>query len=271
LAEYVYRPVISVAVGVFRALDLKLDVHGQENVPARGGGVVLINHVGYLDFALAGVPFWYAQRRLVRFMAKSEVFGHPVGGPLMRGMHHIPVDRAAGAGSFRAAVTVLRSGELVGVFPEATIHPHYCLAPFKSGATRMATSAKVPVIPVIVWGSQRILTKGRKIPLRAARHTPVSITVGKPVPPSDLADRNAGTELLVEVMTKMLDEAQRRYPAPLPGEPDWWQPAHLGGSAPPLPAGPSASPETFPRKKTRTKADPETGSSPGPKAGPAAR
>ncbi len=244
MAEYVYRPVISLAIGVFRALDLKLDIRGQEHVPARGGAIVLINHVSYLDFALSGVPFWYAQRRLVRFMAKAEVFQHPVGGPLMRGMHHIPVDRAAGAASFREAVAALRSGELVGVFPEATIHPHFCLAPFKSGATRMAAAGGVPVIPVIVWGSQRILTKGRKRTLRTARHTPVSITVGKPVPPADLANRKAGTELLVEVMTKMLDEAQRRYPAPAPGEPDWWQPAHLGGSAPPPPAGPPTGPTT---------------------------
>jgi 1-acyl-sn-glycerol-3-phosphate acyltransferase len=235
VAEYVYRPVISMAAGLFRALDLRFDVRGQEHVPARGGAVVLINHISYLDFAIAGVPFWYARRRLVRYMAKQQVFDHRVTGPLMRGMRHIPVDRAAGAASLRHAVTALRSGELVGVFPEATIHPHYCLAPFKSGAARMAAAADVPVLPLVVWGSQRILTKGRPRNLRAARHTPVSITVGPPVPAAELTDPAAGTTLLTEVMGKLLDDAQRRYPPPAPGEPDWWQPAHLGGSAPPRP------------------------------------
>jgi 1-acyl-sn-glycerol-3-phosphate acyltransferase len=174
---------------------------------------------------------------MVRFMAKEAVFRHRVAGPLMRGMRHIPVDREAGAASLRHAVSALRSGELVGVFPEATIHPHFCLAPFKTGAARMAAEAEVPVIPVVVWGSHRILTKGRPRKLRAARHTPVSITVGKPVPPAGLAEPRTGTALLVEVMSALLDDAQRRYPPPAPGEPDWWQPAHLGGSAPPPPVG----------------------------------
>ena len=81
LREPVYRPVIATAIGVFRGLGLNLDVHGQENIPPTGGAVVAINHISYLDFALAGVPFWYAQRRMVRFMAKKEVFSHPIAGP----------------------------------------------------------------------------------------------------------------------------------------------------------------------------------------------
>jgi 1-acyl-sn-glycerol-3-phosphate acyltransferase len=238
VAEYVYRPVINVALGLFRGLDLKIDVRGQEHVPATGGAVVLINHISYLDFALAGVPFWHAQKRYVRFMAKKSTFENKISGPLMRGMHHIPVDRSAGAGSLRAAVEALRSGELVGVFPEATIHPHYCLAPFKSGAARMAATAGVPVIPMVIWGSQRVLTKGQPRNLRKARHTPVLMSLGAPVPPGELADTTAGTALLYDVMSRLLDEVQRRYPAPAPGEPDWWQPAHLGGSAPMRPEEP---------------------------------
>ncbi|MGH3929331.1 MAG: lysophospholipid acyltransferase family protein, partial [Pseudonocardiaceae bacterium] len=135
MPDRAYRSVARVALGLFRALDLKFDVAGQEHIPATGGGVVVLNHTGYLDFALAGAPFWRAQRRLVRFMAKQEVFTSRMTGPLMRAMHHIPVDRAAGAASFRAAVEALRAGELVGVFPEATISRSFCLKEFKSGAT----------------------------------------------------------------------------------------------------------------------------------------
>ena len=89
MAEPVYRPVIAVAKGVFRYLGLTFDITGQDNVPAVGGGVVAINHTGYLDFALAGFAF-QPKKRLVRFMAKKEVFDHKVSGPLMRGMKHIP-------------------------------------------------------------------------------------------------------------------------------------------------------------------------------------
>jgi 1-acyl-sn-glycerol-3-phosphate acyltransferase len=220
--------VARIALGLFRALDVRFDVAGQEHIPATGGGVVVMNHTGYLDFALAGTPFWRERRRLVRFMAKQEVFTSRVTGPLMRAMHHIPVDRAAGAASFRAAVEALRAGELVGVFPEATISRSFCLKEFKSGATRMARSAGVPLIPVTLWGSQRVWTKGRKPTIRAARHIPISITIGAPLTPG----RGPATETaLVGVMNDLLDATRARYPEG-PGDDPWWVPAHLGGTAP---------------------------------------
>ncbi|MGH8870111.1 MAG: lysophospholipid acyltransferase family protein [Actinomycetes bacterium] len=228
MADRVYRSVVRTALGTFRALDLRLDIAGEEHVPAASGGVVVINHIGYLDFALAGVPFWRAQRRLVRFMAKQEVFTHRVGGPLMRAMHHIPVDRSAGTASFRAAMEALRGGELVGVFPEATISRSFCLKEFKSGAVRMARSARVPVLPMALWGSQRVFTKDRKPSLRAARHTPICITLGPPIDPRGSDDPDA--ELLA-TMNGLLEASRARYPDP-PGDDPWWVPAHLGGTAP---------------------------------------
>jgi 1-acyl-sn-glycerol-3-phosphate acyltransferase len=223
-----YRCVARTAVGLFRTLDLRIDVVGQEHVPTAGGAVVVMNHTGYLDFALAALPFWRESGRFVRFMAKQEVFSHRIMGPLMRAMHHIPVDRAAGAASFRAAVEALRAGELVGVFPEAGISRSYCLKEFKSGASRMARAAGAPLIPVTLWGSQRVWTKGRKPSIRAARHVPISITIGEPLEPG----RGRGVDTgLVETMNKLLDATRERYPE-APGDDPWWVPAHLGGTAP---------------------------------------
>src|SRR4051794_16852063 len=109
MREWVYPPVIRTALGVFRALDLRFDLRGLDNVPTGGGAVLAANHVSYLDFMFVGLPA-YRRGRLVRFMAKESVFRHPVSGPLMRGMHHIPVDRAAGAAAFRHAQEALRAG-----------------------------------------------------------------------------------------------------------------------------------------------------------------
>lgn len=216
------------AVGLFRALDLRIDVTGQEHIPATGGGVVVINHTGYLDFTLAGLPFWRERGRFVRFMAKQEVFAHRVMGPLLRAMHHIPVDRSAGAGAFRLAVEALRAGELVGVFPEATISRSFCLKEFKSGATRMARVADVPLIPLALWGSQRVWTTGRKPTLRAARHIPISMTIGAPLRP----ERGPAADVaLIGVMNELLEVTRARYPEG-PGDDPWWVPAHLGGTAP---------------------------------------
>jgi 1-acyl-sn-glycerol-3-phosphate acyltransferase len=230
MAEPVYRPVIAVAKGLFRYLGLKFDISGQENVPIVGGGVVAMNHTGYLDFALAGFAF-QPQKRLVRFMAKKEVFDHKVSGPLMRGMKHIPVDREAGAGSYQAAVDALRSGELVGVFPEATISQSFELKEFKSGAARMASEAGVPLIPVVLWGSQRVWTKGRK--RTKTRGTSIRIVVGEPFMPE--GDPTAATTELKKRMQVLLEQARSTYRgAPRDGDDRWWLPVSLGGTAPTL-------------------------------------
>ncbi len=230
MAEPVYRPVIGVARAAFFALGLRFDVTGAEHVPADGGGVVAINHTGYLDFALAGLAF-RPKKRLVRFMAKKEVFDHKISGPLMRGMKHIPVDREAGAGSYREAVDKLRGGELVGVFPEATISQSFELKEFKTGAARMAHEAGVPLIPVIVWGSQRVWTKGRK--RQFTRGTSIRLAVGEPFTP--VADPVAATVELKARMQVLLEQARSSYQgAPADDDDRWWLPVSLGGTAPTL-------------------------------------
>ncbi|HWH15473.1 MAG TPA: lysophospholipid acyltransferase family protein [Miltoncostaeaceae bacterium] len=231
MAEVVYPPVIAACKTAFRALDLRIEVVGAENVPRSGGAVLAGNHIGYLDFIFCGLGADPAGR-LVRFMAKQEVFHHPVAGPLMRGMHHIPVDRSAGAASFRAAVQALRDGEVVGVFPEATISRSFELKEFKTGAARMARAAGVPLVPVVVWGTQRLLTKGRS-PRMKRRGTPISISVGEPLVLDRGADPEEATAELKRRMEVLLHAAQERYPdRPRGPEDSWWLPARLGGTAP---------------------------------------
>jgi 1-acyl-sn-glycerol-3-phosphate acyltransferase len=230
MPEIVYPPVIIGAKLLFRVLDLRIRVDGAQYVPTSGGAVIACNHVSYLDFVFCGLGTQQA-RRLVRFMAKKEVFDHRVSGPLMRAMHHIPVDRAAGLGSYREALSALRAGEVVGVFPEATISRSFTVKDIKSGAARMAGFAGVPLIPMAVWGSQRLWTKGRPRSL-TRRHVPISIVIGEPMIPGHRDDLAAITAELRARMSALLDQAQREYPdTPSAGD-GWWQPAHLGGSAP---------------------------------------
>ncbi len=217
MVEPVYTTVIAVARLVFKALGLRFTMTGREHVPRSGGAVMAINHVGYLDFTFAGLAA-LPTGRLVRFMAKKEVFDHPVSGPLMRGMRHIPVDRkGTPAASYAAAVQALRSGEIVGVFPEATISQSYELKEFKTGAARMAREAGVPLLPCVVWGSQRIFTKARPKDLR--RGTPISVSIGEPFLPDPAADAAAVTAELKRRMQLLLDDVQAAYPS-TPGRSD---------------------------------------------------
>jgi 1-acyl-sn-glycerol-3-phosphate acyltransferase len=231
MPDIVYPPVIAIAKTLFRVLDLRLRVEGGQHVPRSGGAVMASNHVSYLDFIFCGFGA-HESRRLVRFMAKQEVFTNRYAGPLMRGMKHIPVDRRNGAGSYATAVSALRAGEVVGVFPEATISRSFTVKETKSGVARMADSAGVPVLPVAVWGTQRLWTKGHPKTL-TRRHTPITVLVGEPLPPSDFATSGALMAELRRQLSTLVDRAQREYPEQPAGPEDaWWQPAHLGGSAP---------------------------------------
>jgi 1-acyl-sn-glycerol-3-phosphate acyltransferase len=227
--ELVYPPVILGCKTLFRVLDMKLELQGTNHIPATGGAVLACTHVSYLDFIFCGLASLPAKRK-TRFMAKQQIFANKIAGPLMRGMRHIPVDRAAGQASYQEAVTRLQAGEVVGVFPEATISRSFTVKPIKSGAVRMAAEAGVPVIPVTVWGSQRLWTKGRPKNL-TQRHVPILIRAGEPFQPRIDDDQEVLTADLRARMSALLDEAQRDYPGGQEAG-AWWLPAHLGGSAP---------------------------------------
>lgn len=231
MAELLYPTVIAAARLSFVGLGLKFTMNGLEHIPRSGGAVLAINHTGYMDFTFAGLGA-HPSKRLVRFMAKDQIWKHPVAGPLMRGMKHIPVDRDAGAASYNAAVAALKDGEIVGVFPEATMSPSFELLPFKQGAARMAMEADVPLIPMILWGSQRVIGYHTRKPL-TQRRLPITITIGEPLKVGPDEGVAAATRRLRAVMTEMLHHAQDTYPAKPAGPADtWWLPTRLGGTAP---------------------------------------
>ncbi len=230
MRDRVYPQVIGVAKLVFRLLGLRWHLVGTERIPRTGGAVLVSNHVSYLDFTICGFAA-QPSNRLVRFMAKDAIFRHRLAGPLMRGMHHIPVDRRAGAQAFAAAVQALADGEVVGVFPEATISRSFMLRSFKLGAARMALDAQVPLIPMITWGGHRIFTKDKRWSLR--RRRAVMVTVGEPVVPEAGEKAGALTLRLHARMAELLEDTLARYPdGPDRAGDLWWKPAHLGGTAP---------------------------------------
>jgi 1-acyl-sn-glycerol-3-phosphate acyltransferase len=231
MAEFVYPPVIALARTMFKVQGLKFDIRGTENVPRQGGALLVSNHIGYLDFVFCGLTVLPA-KRLVRFMAKESVFRHKVSGPLMRAMKHIPVDRSEGMHAYAHALDALRGGEIIGVFPEATISQSFTLKSFKSGAARLAMEAGVPLLPMALWGTQRLWTKGHPRNLGRSGF-PITLRIGEQMQPQENEKPGALTRRLRLRVQELLDDAQRTYPDK-PSDPAdrWWQPAHLGGTAP---------------------------------------
>jgi 1-acyl-sn-glycerol-3-phosphate acyltransferase len=228
MTELLYSSIIGAAKLGFRALGQPIDITGLEHIPRTGGALLAVNHVGYVDFIYGGVAPDRVGRR-VRFMAKRELFDHRVSGPIMRACRHIQVDRADGESALAVAERHLSSGELVGIFPEATISRAMEIKELKTGAVRIAASAGVPLVPMVLWGTQRLMTKDHARDL--SRGTAISIRVGAPLPVSG-SDPVAETALLKTALSSLLHDAITAYPQHEQGA--WWVPASYGGSAPSL-------------------------------------
>jgi 1-acyl-sn-glycerol-3-phosphate acyltransferase len=227
MTELTYSTIIGVAKLGFRLLGQQIAITGLEHLPRSGGALVAVNHVSYVDFVYGGLPVERIGRR-PRFMAKRELFDHAVAGPLMRAMRHIAVDRADGEASLSVALDYLRRGEVVGIFPEATISRAMEIKDLKTGAARIAAAADVPLVPLVLWGTQRMMTKDHDKDF--SRGKAITVSLGPPVPLT--GDAVADTAALKTAMSGLLDAAIRSYPQHEPGA--WWVPAAYGGTAPTL-------------------------------------
>jgi len=235
--ERTYRLTIRAGRLALRALGIGVHVSGLEHLPATGPVLLAANHVAYPDFLFVGKAV-LERDRYTRFMCRHDIWHVPVVHRAMTHMRHVPVDRAAPAAAYLRARSLLREGEVVCAFPEAGISYSYTIRPLMRGVAALARETGAPVVPVAVWGSQRIwsvgrpiegreprpdLTRGRRVDVRFCP----PITVG---PDEDLVTttRQIGHELTEAV------EALQQMPEhrPAPGEHAPWYPAHLGGHAP---------------------------------------
>jgi 1-acyl-sn-glycerol-3-phosphate acyltransferase len=223
--EPVYRAVAITAKVLVASIGTRITYEGLEHIPRTGGAVLAINHTSYVDWVPAGLA-GIARGRYVRYMLKAEIQQVKFVNFLIKHCQHIPVDRGAGAEAYAEAVRRLRDGQIVGVMPEATISRSFELKEFKNGAARMALEADVPIIPLIVWGAQRIWTKDHPRDT-GRRKIPVTVTAGPPLSPT--GDAEQFDDALREGMTALLHRVQEKYPHP---EGAFWVPRRLGGSAP---------------------------------------
>jgi 1-acyl-sn-glycerol-3-phosphate acyltransferase len=230
-----YRFVNGIGRTMLRALDVQVFVTGVEQVPTSGAVILAINHVGYPDFVL--IEKGAVRRgRYVRFLVRHDAW---IPGPLawfLDRMKHVPVDRAAPAAAYLNARRLLREGEAVGIFPEAGISYSYTVRALMPGAVALARETGASVVPVAIWGSQRIYSVGVPHPLPGlTRGRRVDVRFGDPFRIGATDDLVAATEALGHRLTTMLEDLQRLPEhRPRPGEYATWYPAHLGGHAPTL-------------------------------------
>lgn len=221
---------------LYRVMGWPVEVTDGHLLPVTGPVVLVANHVSHMDPLYLAVAAGRHGRRL-SFLGKREVFQHPILGPLLRWSDQIEVDRGGLAGSaVPPAVAVLRRGGAVGVFAEGTISPSFVPAPPRPGASRIALEAGAPIVPVALWGGQRIITKGHNAFFtRGVLHT---VRFGAPILPEEGEDSRHLTARAWSSVMLLVEEAAAAYPQAPSGPADrWWLPAHLGGTAPTISEG----------------------------------
>ncbi|MGH8976573.1 MAG: lysophospholipid acyltransferase family protein [Acidimicrobiia bacterium] len=201
---------------------LRWTIEGDERIPRRGPVILASNHISYLDpLTLAFVAD--RRHRRLRFLAKAELFDKRGLGQLLRGAHQIPVQRgtANAVDALDAAVDALSRGECVAVFPEGTISMDLEPMTGKSGTARLARAARVAVTPVGLWGSHRIMFKGRKAQWRwGVAQTAV---VGKPLTLEPDEHLKAASDRIMRAIAECVARAREIYPQqPSPDEDGWW-------------------------------------------------
>jgi 1-acyl-sn-glycerol-3-phosphate acyltransferase len=211
---------------------------GLENMPSEGGVIIVANHISHAD-PLVSAHFIYDAGRWPQFLGKASVFKVPVLGWIITQARQIPVERGTvdAARSLDTLVTAVKDGAAVVIYPEGTTTKEPDLWPMrgKTGAARLALATGAPVVPVVMWGPEKIFDpRTSKISLKP--RIPVTVVAG---PPIDLS-RFAGaypTRATLDEMTETIMNRIRDLLAEIRGgtPPPLWSPAARrpadGGSA----------------------------------------
>lgn len=215
----------------------RFSISGTENIPRESAAIICGNHRSYFD--IAAVSLAVARTgRAVRFLGKKEVFDAPVIGPLATALGGIRVERGTGSDEpLRAAAQSLRAGDLVAIMPQGTIPRGRAFfdpeLKGRWGAARLAEQTRAPVIPVGIWGTEKVWPRNAKLPNITNVTSPpqILIRVGAPVELT-YSDPDEDTRRIMAAIVALLpdearqyreptaDELRRSYPSNYVGDPD---------------------------------------------------
>ena len=198
----------------------RFEFHDIDRIPRIGGAIIAANHRSYFDVVAMGLTIAKAGRSL-RFLGKKEVFDAPVVGPLAKAMGGIRVDRGSetAGDSLSEATRALNAGELVGIMPQGTIpRGEEFFDPVlkgKTGTVRLASATRAPVIPVGVWGTEKVWPRSSRIPnvLNVTDPPHITVRVGRPVELT-YDDVKADTERVMNAIVDLLPPEAREQRAP---------------------------------------------------------
>ncbi|MBV8162124.1 MAG: HAD-IB family hydrolase [Acidimicrobiia bacterium] len=195
----------------------RFDIDGTDRIPRTGPAIVVANHRSYFDTVAMAVSVGGVGRP-IRFLGKAEVFDAPVIGPLARALGGIRVDRGTGSDEpLRAAADALDGGQLVALMPQGTIPRGEAffdpVLKGRWGAARLAAMTRAPVIPIGLWGTERVWPRSSRVPnvANVLRAPTVRVRVGAPVA-LDYGDAQVDTDrIMAAIMDLLPPEARERH------------------------------------------------------------
>src|SRR5438874_8528207 len=201
----------------------RFDLDGMDRIPRKGPVIVVANHRSYFDVAAMAVTVGHAGRP-IRFLGKAEVFDAPVIGPLARSLGGIRVERGTGSDEpLRAAADALEGGQLVALMPQGTIPRGEAffdpVLKGKWGAARLAAMTRAPVIPIGLWGTEKVWPRSSRVPnvTNVLRPPHIRVRVGDPVD-VDYGDAQADTDRIMTSIMDLLPPESRKRREPTPEE-----------------------------------------------------
>jgi putative phosphoserine phosphatase/1-acylglycerol-3-phosphate O-acyltransferase len=197
----------------------KFDIEGTEKIPRHGAAIIVANHRSYFDTVAVGMTIMRAGRS-PRFLGKKEVFDAPVVGQLATALGGIRVERGSGSQEpLRRAAEALEAGEAVALMPQGTIpRGEEFFEPVlkgRYGAARLAAMTGAPVIPIGLWGTEKVWPRSERVPRvwNVLRPPRVTVRVGDPVV-LGYEDENADIEAIMQAIMDLLPPEARETRTP---------------------------------------------------------
>jgi putative phosphoserine phosphatase/1-acylglycerol-3-phosphate O-acyltransferase len=199
------------------------DIAGTEHIPAVGPAIIVGNHRSYFDVAAMALTIAKTER-MVRFLGKKEVFDAPVIGQIASAMGGIRVERGTGSDEpLKAAAEALENGDMVAIMPQGTIPrgPAFFEPKLRGrwGAARLAAMTGAPVIPVGLWGTEKVWPRSARFPnvLNVVEPPEVRVRVGTAVP-LKYKSADADTKKIMKAIMDLLPPESRAKREPTDAE-----------------------------------------------------
>ncbi|MFM7685909.1 MAG: HAD-IB family hydrolase [Actinomycetota bacterium] len=197
----------------------KFEITGTEHIPAAGPAIVVGNHRSYFDPVAVAMAIARTDRT-VRFLGKKEVFDAPVVGQIATALGGIRVERGTGSDEpLRLAAEALERGDIVALMPQGTIPRGRAfydpVLRGRWGAARLAAMTGAPVVPIGLWGTEKVWPRSARVPNVLNVVTPqlVTVTIGEPVSLTHKS-ADADTKRIMKAIMGLLppESRERRTP-----------------------------------------------------------